>query len=196
MLRRRHKNHRFLAENSQKHVFSFPWQPDINIEVFGLNFTHGQTDGTTEPQQRYYIPTAMLRRRHKNHRFLAENSQKHVFSFPWQPDINIEVFGLNFTHGQTDGTTEPQQRYYIPTAMLRRRHKNHRFLAENSQKHVFSFPWQPDINIEVFGLNFTHGQTDGTTEPQQRYYIPTATRYPLTMCNMSAKFDKQRTLSS
>ena len=41
----------------------------------------------------------------------------------------------------------------------------------------------------------THGQTDGTMEPQQRYYIPTATRYPLTMCNiminMSAKFDKE-----
>ena len=45
--------------------------------------------------------------------------------------------------------------------------------------------------VSIVFTRSTHGQTDGTTEPQQRYYIPTATRYPLTMCNMSAKFDKQ-----
>ena len=49
--------------------------------------------------------------------------------------------------------------------------------------------------VSIVFTRSTHGQTDGTTEPQQRYYIPTATRYPLTMCNiminMSAKFDKE-----
>ena len=30
--------------------------------------------------------------------------------------------------------------------------------------------------VSVLFTRSTHGQTDGTTEPQQRYYIPTATR--------------------
>ena len=77
--------------------------------------------------------------------------------------------------------------------------------------------------VSIVFTRSTHGQTDGTTEPQQRYYIPTATRcagnalvcirftayfhicpwwpwpltskinrvHPLTMVNMSAKFDKE-----
>ena len=30
--------------------------------------------------------------------------------------------------------------------------------------------------VSIVFTRSTHGQTDGTTEPQQRYYIPTATR--------------------
>ena len=43
----------------------------------------------------------------------------------------------------------------------------------------------------VVSIVFTRSTPYRRTEPQQRYYIPTATHYPLTMCNMSAKFDKQ-----